>query len=384
MNKMKNSLKPGIYIHIPFCKSKCDYCDFYSITDLKYKDQFTSALIKEIDIYAEENIYQKHFDTIYIGGGTPSILLPYEIAKILEVVHKQFSICDDAEITLEINPGTATFNALKIFRSIGINRLSIGVQSFNDPELKFLRRIHNADQAEECILRAREIDYQNINLDLMFALPGQKIKNWEYSLRKAILFNPEHISTYNLSYEEGTPIYDSLINDQFRPLNECQELNFFEFTHKFLTEHDYYHYEVSNFAQSEDNISKHNYKYWNHIPFLGFGPSAHSFWENQRWGNVLSLDNYIDIINNGNKPIAFHENLDINNLIFEYIFLKLRTYTGLNLKNFHRYFGKDFVDYYKFVIKNLIYHDLAILDNEYFRLTQKGMLICDEIIPHFT
>jgi oxygen-independent coproporphyrinogen-3 oxidase len=380
---MNVSNNPGIYIHIPFCQSKCGYCDFYSITDMKFKTPFIQAFKKEIEIHAQNHTSKEPFDTLYIGGGTPSLLLPSEISEIIEKLDKHFPLQTDIEITLEINPGTFEVNTLKFLRSIGINRLSIGIQSFIDQELKFLGRIHTSIQAEECIHFARECGFQNINVDLIYAIPDQDITDWAYSLRKAFLFSPEHIATYNLIFEEGTSFYTSLKRGEYSKLNDAQESKFFEFTHGYLSNAGYHHYEVSNFAKSEETISRHNYKYWNHVNYLGLGPSAHSFWQNKRWSNVKSLNEYLHKINSGKLPIVFREKLNGKNLMFEYIFLKLRTYRGINLNSYQKIFGKNFCHQYQNEIYMLLGDKWAVLDNGYFKLTQKGMRICDEILLHF-
>jgi oxygen-independent coproporphyrinogen-3 oxidase len=381
---MDASNNPGIYIHIPFCQSKCGYCDFYSSTDIQFRTHFIKALEKEIETYAQNYISKEPFDTIYIGGGTPSLLLSSELSKIVEKLHKHFALQTDIEVTLEINPGTVDIKTLKLLRSIGINRLSIGIQSFFDQELRFLGRIHTSIQAEECIRLARECGFQNINVDLIYAIPDQRKTDWAYSLRKALLFTPEHIAAYNLKFEKGTPFYASVIKGEFRELNDNQESEFYEFTHRLLSNAGYHHYEVSNFAKSEDTVSRHNCKYWNHVDYLGLGPSAHSFWQNKRWSNVKSLNAYIHKINLGKMPIVFREELNGKDLMFEYIFLKLRTYRGINLHNFQKLFGKHFCHQYQEEIKLLLGDNWAVLDNGNFKLTQRGMLICDEILLHFT
>jgi len=373
----------GIYIHIPFCESKCGYCDFFSITDFDLVNKFLSGLENEIAIYGREYNKNEIFDTIYIGGGTPSVLSYQQITYLLNSIYKKFKISESAEITIEVNPGTVNKSKLAELNKMGINRLSIGIQSFNNKELQFLGRIHNAEQSVESIHYAKEAGYKNISIDLIYALPAQPISSWEYSMRKAIELNPEHISAYNLSIEKGTSFFDLKKNGKLKSLSELKELEFYELTDITLFEAGYNHYEISNFAIGEENISKHNYKYWQHYNYLGFGPSAHSFWNNQRWGNYKSVEKYISNLEKNIKPVEFTETLTVKDLEFEHIFLSLRTYLGLNLTNFQNRFNCDFRNKYESVFLKLIEAQYAEIDNTYFKLTNRGMAIYDEILPAF-
>ena len=261
--------------------------------------------------------------------------------------------------------------------------MSIGIQSFNDNELQFLGRIHNAKQAIESVIDAREAGFDGISIDLIYALPNQTLSTWEFTLRKAIEINSEHISAYNLTIEKGTPFYDLKKKGSLKPLSESKEKDFFNFTDSVLSEAGYNHYEISNFAQGKENVSKHNSKYWQHNFYLGFGPSAHSFWYNQRWGNYKSVEKYISNLENDKKPIEFTETLTAKDLEFEHIFLSLRTYRGLNLQKFTERFNNDFVENYNSMFSKLIDIDYAEIDETCFKLTQKGMTLYDEILPSF-
>jgi len=373
----------GIYIHIPFCESKCGYCDFFSITELGHISKFLCGLEKEIEIYSSEIDKKEVFDTIYIGGGTPSVLFPEQINAMLDLLNKKFKIIKNPEITIEVNPGTVNKSTLSEFKKAGINRLSIGVQSFNDDELLFLERIHNAKQSIESVKFAREANFDNISIDLIYALPNQLLYNWEFSMRKAIELNPEHISAYNLTIEKGTPFYDLKTNGKLKSLSESKEKEFYDLTDATFSEEGYYHYEISNFARREENVSKHNYKYWQHNNYLGFGPSAHSFWNNQRWGNYKSVERYMLILKKDIQPIEFSETLSLKDLEFEYIFLSLRTYKGLDLISFQKRFKIDFKNKYKSILSKLIEADYAETNNFNFKLTNKGMALYDEILPSF-
>ncbi len=381
---MNISPKPGLYVHIPFCQSKCGYCDFYSIVDDSLINPFLNGLLKEIKLTSSRLGTREKFDTIYFGGGTPSLLSIKTVSKILTALSTSFHLDNNCEITLEANPGTINLNKLKELYGLGINRMSIGVQSFIDEELRSLHRIHSARQAVDAIEATRSAGVNNINIDLIFAIPNQSSKNWYYSLNRALTFHPEHISVYNLTYEPETLFYKKLKNDRIIPVNEDEEIEYFNTAHTYLNKSGYWHYEVSNYAKSESFVSRHNYKYWNHTPYLGFGPSAHSFWENRRWANVRSMPEYIGCLNKQDLPRFGEEQLKVEQLIFENIFLALRTYQGLRLADFERRFGFDFIHHYLTQIQKLIDNKLAIIQNDYFRLTEKGMLICDEILPYFS
>jgi len=381
---MNISRKPGLYIHIPFCISKCGYCDFYSIVDTSLTNTFINALLDEIKLSSSRFKTRNRFDTVYFGGGTPSLLKPDQISKILDTLSEYFLLEDDCEITSEINPGTLDSRQLKKLIDLGVNRISIGVQSFIQDELKLLDRIHTVNESVNTILTCREAGFEKINLDLIFAIPNQTSFNWNYNLEKALSYSPEHLSVYNLTYEKETPFFKQLMEGQIVRLDEKKEIEFFGMAHNLLTDSGYIHYEVSNYAKIESEFSRHNYKYWQHTPYLGFGPSAHSFWDKSRWANVRSVHEYISIINNGKLPRLFHEKLNKYQLVSEHIFLALRTYQGLSLAEFENLFGIKFFEKFARETQKLIDNKLAIIWDDYFRLTEKGMLFCDEILTQFT
>jgi len=377
------SFKPGLYLHIPFCEHKCAYCDFYSVTNRAQQAQFVDALCNEIELTARQLAPQSSFDTIYFGGGTPSLLKTDQLRQILKALRSHFPISDNCEITLEMNPGATEQKKLPAFKDLGINRLSMGLQSFDDRQLKFLERIHTAGQAVQAFEAARRAGFDNIGLDLIFALPGQSLPSWQKSLQQAVRLNPEHISAYNLIFEPNTPFYRLLQQGKIRQQPEEEELRFFNLTHRILQENGYLHYEVSNFARQPALFSRHNYKYWLHVPYLGFGPSAHSFWKGQRWGNVRSLTAYLKKLNKNEPPFAFKEKLSVQTLEFEHIFLRLRTYQGIDLAYFEKTFARSFLDSYRKTIDDLIESGFARLTQNRFCLTQKGMALADEILQRF-
>jgi oxygen-independent coproporphyrinogen-3 oxidase len=342
------------------------------------------ALLTEIELTSSQIDIKNQFDTLYIGGGTPSILDTRQIGDIINAISKTYKLNDDSEITIEVNPGTVDLQKLKELSVLGINRISIGVQSFHDKELQLLNRIHTLNDSLKTFENCRQSGFNNINLDLIFALPDQSIDDWNFSLIKALSFLPEHLSIYNLTYEKETPFYEQLMDGRFHRHSENVEIKFFNMAHRILRDSGYDHYEISNYARSEIYYSRHNYKYWQHVPYLGFGPSAHSFWDNSRWANMRSVNNYILKINQNEFPRSFKENLKPHQLLSEHILLALRTYRGISLLNFERQFGTDFLKKFVREIKELIDNKLAIAKNGYFRLTEKGMLICDEILLKFT
>lgn len=373
---------PGIYLHIPFCIHKCGYCDFYSVTDQSLRETFADSIVNEMARTASR--YQEDtFDTLYIGGGTPSVLNPPEFDRIFNGLNKYFRFDPDTEITIEVNPGTVVNQKLKFYNSLGINRISVGVQSFNENELKLLERIHSAEDAFSSIAAIYDNGFDNVSVDLMYALPAQLISNWNNTLQTILSHKPEHISAYNLTFEEGTPFYKKLLNGEINTLKSGEELEFFQYTRQMFREAGYIAYEISSYAIDESKFSRHNYKYWTHTNYLGFGPSAHSFWNNQRWSNYSSLEKYTAEIEQGKYPIGFKEILNCNIQQFEQIFLSLRTYQGLSLSDFEKKYKQPFTEIHKGTINNLIQAGLAIMNDSHFRLTEKGINICDEILSQF-
>ncbi len=381
---MQNNIttNPGIYIHIPFCERKCVYCDFYSVTGPSYQDDFIQSLLSELE-QKSSLCKNKTFDTVYIGGGTPSLLSIETLAMILEKIYTFYNISANAETTIEINPGTVDREKLSAYKKLGIQRLSIGIQSFIDEELRFLGRIHNAQQARESITAARAAGFDNISLDLIAALPRQSIESWSCNLKQALEYRPEHISAYTLIVEDGTPLHEKVLKEIVIPKQPDEEAGFFEKTMDTLSAYGYLHYEVSSYSKSAKYISRHNFKYWNHSGYLGFGPSAHSFWNKRRFKNVSSITQYIKMLSTGRTAEIFSETLDDKTLEFEFIFLGLRTFMGVELKHFKNRFDYDFIDRYEAIIKDLTLNGFAETVDGVFKLTKKGMMLSDEILPAF-
>lgn len=378
----------GLYLHIPFCEHKCLYCDFYSIapdgsrTDYeKLIGRFLSALGREAALRGSDPQFRERYDTVFFGGGTPSLLSPSHITEILRRLSDHYQISDDAEVTLETNPGTVDSNKLREFRRAGINRLSIGIQSFHEDDLEFLTRIHSPEQARECVRGAAEAGFDNISVDLIFALPNQTLERWESNLRQALELKPKHLSCYSLIVEPSTPLARLVETKQVTPLNPETDNELYQFTMRFLADQGFEQYEVSNFALPGYR-SRHNNNYWNHSNYLGLGPSAHSFWNGKRWWNIANVNGYAAKLEHSLLPVAGAEELSGDQLRDEEIFLGLRS-SGLDVAGFLKRHDRDLVQQYRPLVEELISARLAAFDGRMLRLTPQGYAICDEICGAF-
>ena len=381
----------GLYIHIPFCLRKCPYCDFYSITDLSLQPAFLAALASEMNMTRE---LDKVFDTLYIGGGTPSVLNIKIIDNIIKTAHQCFNILSNAEITIEVNPGTVTIEQLKGYRQAGVNRINMGVQSFNSANLNFIERIHSVREPQMAIRWAQKAGYENIGLDLIYGIPDQTTSSWLKDLHSAVEFHPQHLSCYILSFEPGTPMHKDLKNRVFNPLPEHLVCELFETTRSFLNANGYVQYETSNFARevidesgiksAQSNISRHNVKYWNFSPYIGFGPSAHSFIEPQRFWNHSNVEKYIQELSTGRLPRAGKESLSREQLMIEAVYLGLRQTKGIAVDQFDKKFGVNFKAMFTGVITDLEEKELVKMSKNRCALTSKGMLYLDSIAVMFT
>ena len=376
----------GLYIHIPFCKSKCLYCDFYSITDMAEISSFVAALEREMEVVGQTALV---FDTLYIGGGTPSMLDAATIEQITAAAFRHFNIHPAAEITIEVNPGTVKLEDLQKYRQAGINRLNIGVQSFGETNLNFLGRIHAGDEAVASVDRGRQAGFENIGLDLIYGLPQQDDSQWLEDLDRAIQLNPEHLSCYILTRESGTALDLQVAAGHINLPAEDHLRRLFEITIDHLTRHGFQHYEVSNFARKADAEcsswkSRHNRKYWSLAPYIGLGPSAHSYREPRRHWNHRSVDKYLKDIRLGRLPIAERENLSREQMIMETIYLGFRTTKGIGLGNFKHRLGIDFEKTFSETISEFEKDDLLKLSETHCALTVKGMALLDSITAAFT
>ena len=321
---------PGLYVHIPFCKTKCPYCDFYSIIDHAAMDRFLTALKKEAVLY-KKTFHQ--FDSLYFGGGTPSLIDEKGLAEIFTALRAQFTFSPDTEITVEMNPDDVTAEKLESYRKLGVNRISLGVQSLNDKELAFLKRRHTAEGAKKALALIHGHGFDNVGIDLMNGLPGQTEKRWMNTLEEALSFEPAHISCYQLTIGSKTVFGKMVQEGKLKMPSEEKQRKIFLSTSRFLQERGFIHYEVSNFARGKKYRSRHNLKYWRHIPYLGLGPAAHSFQNNRRWWNVRSVEQYCAALNKNDKPIEGDEKLSPEQLELERLFLGFRNLEGVNIKD---------------------------------------------------
>jgi putative oxygen-independent coproporphyrinogen III oxidase len=367
----------GIYIHIPFCQSKCPYCDFYSVTDLSRIPDYLTALQAEMRMTADSGT---RADTLYIGGGTPSVLTPGQMGQIVDWAAAYFNLTPTAEMTLEINPATATARDLQDYAAFGFNRLNIGVQSFSDRNLSFLGRRHNADQALAAIKAGMDAGFSNIGFDLMFGLPEQTAGAWKNDLLQAIRLAPKHLSCYLLSYESHTPLHADLQAGRFMPLSDFHSADLFRMAHDFLGAAGYEHYEVSNYARGSRWRSNHNQKYWNFAPYIGLGPSAHGCCLPRRWWNHRSLDSYLEAISKGLTPRADEETLSDEQQLIEALYLGLRQFDGIDFIAFQSRFHIDFKLYFHTALDRFSAEGWLEMDNRRCRLSVEGMLFLDRIV----
>ena len=370
----------SLYVHIPFCQRKCVYCDFYSIETVALMDGFLDALEREIVLAAPRG-GGATFGTLFFGGGTPSLLSVAQLGRVMSALRGAFAISRNAEITLETNPGTVSLETLRGYRSLGVNRLSIGIQSFNEDELRFLGRIHDAPQAERCVGLAREAGFSNVSIDLIYSLPGQTPAQWDATLARAIGLRPDHVSAYSLIVEDDTPLARMVSAKLVSPNPLEAEASLYEQTMGVMARAGFEHYEVSNYAMPGYR-SLHNSAYWSHEPYLGFGPSAHSFWTGRdgepplRWSNIPALGRYCDMLRGGEMPVASRESVTRTQLCNERIFLGLRS-AGVDLSVLEREFG---IPADRLALADALVEDgVAVLEGTRLCLTPRGYLLCDEI-----
>jgi oxygen-independent coproporphyrinogen-3 oxidase len=363
-------MNPGLYIHVPFCKAKCPYCDFYSVTSLSFVTEWLEALKKEVSLYKDRFA---SFDTVYLGGGTPTLLSAQELEELIRCLHDDFSITAIAEFTIEANPDDITPGKLAVVRDLGVNRISLGVQSFDDQELRFLKRRHSAFQAKKALEWIKESGFPKMGLDLMYGLAGQTQSGWLRSLHQAVEFNPDHISCYQLTVEEHTPLGKMHKDGKIKPLGEEEERSFFILTSTFLEEKGYLHYEISNFAKGEENMCRHNLKYWQHAPYLGLGPSAHSYRNGIRWWNHRSVETYCLTLGQGLPPVAGAETLSENQHHLERLMLGFRTREGVPLDEIRDCPQVDSV------LRQLIDSGLVVLKGDRINPTLDGYLVADSL-----
>src|SRR3989338_4009220 len=396
----------GIYIHIPFCLSKCGYCDFNSYSSMEgIINEYVEAIKKEFFLYSPE---LKDYEgiSIFFGGGTPTILESGQLIAIFESCKSLFNLTADAEITIEANPETLTIDKLRELRKGGFNRISIGVQSFNDRFLKKLGRIHDSKKAYQGILSARDAGFENISIDLMFGIPDETLSDWESDIKAAIELKPEHISTYNLTIERGTQFWSETQAKAcgYRLPDEDKQLEMYEKGIELLIKSGYEHYEISNFAKpcserSESNGKKclHNQIYWRNEEYLGFGAGAYSYINGERRWNIKSPVEYMKRVEIASalprndihsafslQPlIEGSERLEMKGVMGETIMMGLRMLEGINLQNFKKRFGVEIQSTFSDVISRLLSNNLIIFDNGNLKLTHKGLLFYNDVSAEF-
>lgn len=370
----------GIYVHIPFCKSRCIYCDFFSTTSLKERDRYVIAIKKELELRFDYLPTNSKIDTIYFGGGTPSMLSAEQLCDILNHIKQTYNVMDNAEITTEGNPDDLNIDFLKSIRKGGFNRLSMGVQTFNDKRLKFLCRRHTAEIAKNAVENARKVGFDNISIDLMYGFPNESLVDWDSDITQALLLAPEHISAYSLMYEEGTQLYKMLESGRIMEIDEDVSVKMYNMLIERLQSAGYEHYEISNWGKPHFH-SRHNSSYWEGIPYLGIGAGAHSFDGNSRQWNPNSLEEYFEGIISHN-PIFEKETLTSNQRYNEMVMTGLRTVKGINFKQLEIIFGKHRLEYCKNNARPHIEAGRLELynDENSMRLTRNGLFVSDDIM----
>ena len=373
----KDKTPLGIYVHVPFCRSRCQYCDFYSTTNKedKFHDGYLNAVcqhIKEAGALAPNHIV----DTIYFGGGTPSFFGGEGLATILTAIRRNFDVAGDAEITFEANPDSVQDQMLRRLRAEGFNRVSLGIQCDDDAILKKLGRPHDYAQAVSAFNRIRKAGFDNVSVDLMYGLPGQSLNTWLQTLENVLTLKPDHISCYGLKVEEGTPLYD--VRDFVQLADDDTQADMYLQAVEILKNRGYRQYEISNFAR-KSKVSRHNLKYWTGLEYIGFGPSASSDFAGKRYTAVASLPKYIAGIQNGGQVIEEISEIPIRERAGEYIMLRLRTSGGINREEYERQYLLPF-DPLERVL--LMHQDkgLARFTNDRWRLTPEGFLVSNSII----
>jgi oxygen-independent coproporphyrinogen-3 oxidase len=381
-------MSAGVYLHIPFCRSRCSYCDF--ATDVFRNDEtverYVSALCKEISEFeiAKSKIQNPkskiEVDTIYFGGGTPSLLSPAQLEKILDAIYQKFAVAENPEITMEMNPATMTLATVREYRNLGVNRASFGAQTFDDAELKRLGRKHTAQDVRETIELLRRADFGNVSFDLIAGLPRQTLKDWERNLDEALKLKPEHLSLYLLEIHEATPLAEQIRSKRQPMPDEDLSAEMYESMVEKVSDNGYEQYEISNFALPNFH-SKHNSKYWTLDAVFGFGCSAHSFdGQKKRWANERDTFKYVELLEKNLTPVVEESEIDLKS---EYVFLGLRLSEGIDLDEYRKRFGADLTEEYAEDLTRLQETELIEISETRFNLTNKGRLFSNEVFAVF-
>jgi oxygen-independent coproporphyrinogen-3 oxidase len=374
-------MSAGVYLHIPFCRSRCSYCDFATdvYRDSGAVDRYVSALSAEISAFRDHGEVERRIDTIYFGGGTPSLLSPQQIARIMRAIDEVFLLQGAREVTMEMNPATVSPETLDAYCSLGINRASFGVQTFNDRDLKLLARGHDANDARQTFRMLREAGFENVSFDLIAGLPDQTMEDWKANLDQAIALSPEHISLYLLEIHSGTPLAEQVRSGRRKVIDEDLAAEMYEVMLDRLARAGYEQYEISNFARPGFE-SRHNSKYWTLDPVFGFGVSAHSFDGRERYANERDTAKYASLIEAGDSAETYRERVD---LASEFLFLGLRLEQGIDIEAYSARFGVDLLATYKPELLELAESGLIDLTPERMRLTRKGKLFSNNVFSVF-
>lgn len=373
----------SLYLHIPFCHTRCYYCDFNTYAGiLPLREPYVRALLTEIgqagSMARREDGVSRRTRTIFFGGGTPSLLTVGQVTRLLAACRQAFAVDSDAEITLEANPGTLSAAQLVDLRAAGVNRLSMGAQSFDAELLKTLGRIHTPEEIVQALRSARAAGFTSVNLDFMFGLPGQTMRHWRETLDQALFLHPEHLSLYSLIIEEGTPFYTWTREGRITPGDEDLCADMYEYADDRLQAEGYENYEISNWALP-GHQSQHNLTYWRNLPHLGMGAGAHSFFARRRFSNVLDPQEYIRLLKQGQRPEAESENVERAQEMSETAFLGLRTAAGLHLPTFERRFGEPFSQFVGERLRGVEEAGLLEREENWLRLSKRGRLLGNEV-----
>ena len=373
----------GLYIHIPYCIHKCGYCDFNSHPIKQDEmDHYIDALVVEMRHYAKIYTNTNIIKTIFLGGGTPTTLNPFQLERILKECVNEFTIASNAEITIEANPATVGIELMKSIRTMGYNRISIGVQSFDKAELKLLDRAHGPKEIHSTVDCARKAGFDNLSLDLMFAVPNQSLSSWENNLNKALEKNPEHLSTYNLTIEQGTAFSKLQSNGKLIMPDDDHQLELYKKTIERLTKKGFHHYEISNFAHRGKEC-KHNITYWENKNTLGLGAGASSYMNGTRFKNINLPAHYIRQVKEKKIAVEHSETLEPRQAMGETIMLGLRLLQGISIHQFEKRFQISFINLFRNIISALKEKELVIIEKDYLRLSQKGLFWADSVTLEF-
>ena len=370
---------PSLYIHIPFCISKCIYCDFNSIV---MKSQIVDEYLNGIENELQAINGKYSFTTVYIGGGTPTVLNEIQLSKLFNLISKYVDVFNLKEYTIEVNPGTLNEEKILALKDSYIDRISIGIQSFNDKYLKLLRRIHTAKEAKDVFSSLREKGFENISIDLIYGYPAQTLNEWKTDLRECFILGPEHISAYCLTYESGTPLVGIMDSGKLKRLSEEEELNMYEYTNDFLGNEGYRHYEISNFAKPGKEC-QHNTVYWENREYIGIGAGAFSYINGERYCSIKNVKEYISAVKSKKNLICFSEKLPQEKRASEILIMALGMTSGISKKEFFSRSGYNLTELFRTQLNVLAQAGLINFDDERIKLTRKGLSLADSVMVKF-